>query len=101
EIEIRRLGNELNTERERHKNELDICRKNISSDEIDKIRFLLNNSEQQCSLLRLEVRRLQTEKEILKVRLFEEKMIDSSTAGMKYDVFELIYLRKIYFIVEN
>ncbi|CAM4828525.1 unnamed protein product [Rotaria magnacalcarata] len=91
EIEIRRLGNELNTERERHKNELDICRKNISSDEIDKIRFLLNNSEQQCSLLRLEVQRLQTEKEILKVRLFEEKMIDSSTAGMNRELDNVDY----------
>ncbi|CAF3518967.1 unnamed protein product [Rotaria sp. Silwood1] len=83
EIEIRRLVNELNTEREQHKNELDTYRKNIISDEIDKLRSSLNNSEQQCNLLRLELQRLQTEKEILKVRLIEEKILDSPTSEIK------------------
>ncbi|CAF1006862.1 unnamed protein product [Rotaria sordida] len=83
EIEIRRLVNELNTEREQHKNELDTYRKNIISDEIDKLRLSLNNSEQQCNLLRLELQRLQTEKEILKVRLIEAKIIDSPISEIK------------------
>ncbi|CAF4188648.1 unnamed protein product [Rotaria sp. Silwood2] len=84
EIEIRRLVNELNTEREQHKNELDTYRKNIISDEIQKLRSSLNNSEQQCNLLRLELQRLQTEKEILKVRLIEEKIIiDSPISEIK------------------
>jgi hypothetical protein len=44
----------------------------------------LNNSEQQCHFLRLELQRIQTEKEILKVRLLEQKIIDSSTSDSKY-----------------
>jgi hypothetical protein len=44
----------------------------------------LNNSEQQCNFLRLELQRIQTEKEILKVRLLEQKIIDSSTSDSKY-----------------
>ncbi len=56
----------------------------IQSDEIDKLRLLLNNSEQQCNFLRLELQRIQTEKEILKVRLLEQKLIDSPTSDSKY-----------------
>ncbi len=44
----------------------------------------MNNSEQQCNFLRLELQRIQTEKEILKVRLLEQKIIDSSTSDSKY-----------------
>ncbi len=44
----------------------------------------MNNSEQQCHFLRLELQRIQTEKEILKVRLLEQKIIDSSTSDSKY-----------------
>jgi len=48
------------------------------------MQLLLNNNEQQCNLLRLELQRVQTEKEILKIRLFEQKMTESTTSEFKY-----------------
>ncbi len=45
---------------------------------------MLTSSEQQCNLLRLELQRLQTEKEILKVRFMEEKLLESPLSDIKY-----------------
>lgn len=59
---------------------------------MDKLRVLLNNSEQQCNVLRLELQRLQTEREILKVRLIEEKMMDNSMSDIKYVHSNLLYI---------
>ena len=54
---------------------------------MDKLRLSLNNSEQQCHLLRLEVQRLQAEKEILKVHLIEKDMTESPLSEIKYSSF--------------
>lgn len=54
-----------------------------SINETEKLRSLLNQSEDKCRLLRLELQRVQTEKEILKVELVEEKFREKSQIETK------------------
>jgi hypothetical protein len=63
---------------------------------MDKLRLSLTNSEQQCNLLRLELQRVQTEKEILKVRLIEQKMTESPTTDFKYLFLNFVFFTKHY-----
>ncbi|UJR37759.1 hypothetical protein I4U23_030452 [Adineta vaga] len=58
-------------------------RSNQQSDEIVKFRVALNNSEQQCNSLRLELQRVEKEKEILKIHLIEQKFMESPTIDFK------------------
>ncbi|CAF0756011.1 unnamed protein product [Adineta steineri] len=58
-------------------------RSNQQSDEIDKLRLSLNNSEQQCNSLRLELQRIQTEKDILQIHLLEENLLKSPSTVFK------------------
>ena len=53
-------------------------------DEVDNLRLLLNQSEQQCNILRLDLQRVHTDNEILKIRLIEQKMMDSTSSGPRY-----------------
>ncbi|CAF0969764.1 unnamed protein product [Adineta ricciae] len=58
-------------------------RTNQQSDEIEKLRLALHNSEQQCSSLRSELQTAQKEKEILKVHLLEQKFMESPSTDPK------------------
>lgn len=55
----------------------------FQSEDLDKIRYALTQSEHQCHLLRLELQRVQTEKEILKVQLVEQKMSGKSEVDIR------------------
>ncbi len=46
----------------------------------------MNNNEQQCNLLRSELQRVQTEKEILKVHLIEQKLMESPTTEQNFEI---------------
>lgn len=62
------------------------------------MQLLLTNSEQQCNSLRLELQRLQTEKEILRVKLLEQKMTESTTSDFKYFIFNFfLFLKQKFF----
>lgn len=54
-----------------------------SLNEREKLRSLFNQSEEKCRILRLELQRVETEKEILKVELVEEKFREKSPIERK------------------